>query len=113
MRWSAADIRIDLAYGETDHPIATLIIETPEGRLLVMGVPHWRDDRLEIGRVHVQAEWGFGPNSLGPRGIRALALLVMEKLDVRDLRLAGEIRTTGAGPGHRPRPFRFTRTLPP
>ncbi|WP_187830075.1 hypothetical protein [Siccirubricoccus phaeus] len=112
VRWTIREIEVELVASETEHPIATLLVATPADRLRLMGVPEWIGRRITLRRAHIQADHGFGPNSLGPAGMRHLALLVMEVLDVDELVLVGEIRTTGAGPGHRPRPYRFTRALP-
>jgi hypothetical protein len=112
MEWSADDISIDIVDHDTDHPIACVLIATPMGRLTLMGVPEWTGDRMLVRGVHIQSDGRLGPNRLGPAGVRRLAILVMESLHVRELVVVGEIRTTGAGPGHRPRPLRFTRTLP-
>ena len=52
-------------------------------------------------------------NMFGYRRLRWLAQAVMEVMDVDELRIEGEVRTTGAGPGHRPRALRFARAVRP
>src|SRR5688572_15532007 len=96
LRWTAEDIRFDLVREVTDHPVVTIAIDTPAGRLRLMAVPEWTGDRVLLRRAHVQADAGLGPNSLGLAGLRHLARLVMEKAHVRELVIVGEIRTTGA-----------------
>src|SRR5688500_18121847 len=56
--------------------------------------------------LHVHAP---GANAIGPGNLRSLAEVVMERLDFDALEIEGALRTTGASPGRRPRPLRFTR----
>lgn len=59
-----------------------------------------------LSRLHIR---GAGPNAVGPTALRALARDVMDWLDVDELRIEGATRTSGAGPGHDPRPLIFRR----
>jgi hypothetical protein len=59
-----------------------------------------------LRQLHVQ---GPGANAIGPGNLRSLAEVVMERLDFDALEIEGALRTTGASPGRRPRPLRFTR----
>ena len=55
-----------------------------------------------LSGVHVQ---GSGPNTVGSGVLLMLAREVRRWLGVDELRVEGATRTTGAGPGHEPRPF--------
>jgi hypothetical protein len=59
-----------------------------------------------LSQCHFQ---GSGANTVGIRLLRMLAQIVMERIDVDELRIEGASRTTGAGPGHDPRPLVFRR----
>ena len=50
---------------------------------------------------------GSGPNTVGPTVLRSLAREVRSWLGVDELRIEGATRTTGASPGHDPRPLIF------
>jgi hypothetical protein len=93
---------------DTSDPVVTLQFAVPGGALPIMGEPE------EIGRVlivkgtHVIAR-GFEPNEVGIANLRMIAEAIMRKFGYDEIRVEGEIRTTGANKGHRPRPFRFSR----
>lgn len=72
-----------------------------------MAEPEELGRTLVLRRFHMQAQ--AGANSLGPGNLRLLADLVMERMDYDELVVEGAFRTTGANPGHRPRPRRFAR----
>lgn len=72
-------------------------IEVIAVALLESRVPVLRDP-------HVQ---GGGRSTLGHAELRRLADAVKGRLDVDELRVEGAIRTSGAGPGRRPRPLVF------
>lgn len=71
-----------------------------------MGVVALNDRAIALTETHVA---GLTPGRLGAAGLRRLMQKVIESLDVDQIIVAGAVRTTGARPGHRPRPFRFTR----
>ena len=54
--------------------------------------------------VHIQ---GPGAHLLGAASLRELVNVVKEIIDVDTIYVEGEIRTTGANPGRRPRPLIF------
>jgi citrate lyase beta subunit len=110
--WRAADIRIEIVGDATDHPIVTATIETPQGTILVMGAAAAIGRALVLTKLHIHGE-DVRRNMFGYRRLRWLAQAVMEVMDVDELRIEGEVRTTGAGPGHRPRPLRFARAVRP
>jgi hypothetical protein len=61
-------------------------------------------DILMLRNLHVD---GTMANQFGPGQLRALARFVKEALGVRERRIDGAIRTTGASPGRRPHPLVF------
>jgi len=63
-------------------------------------------DTVVIAELHVE---GPGPGTAGIAILRSTARLVMEHFDVRELRVEGARRTSGAGPGRIPGPFRLRR----
>ena len=65
------------------------------------------DGKIMVARgVHIQ---GPGKNRLGWPKLRGLAEDLMEKLELDELRIEGATRTSGAGPGRKPRPRVFRR----
>ncbi len=57
-----------------------------------------------LRNVHVQ---GSGANSVGPARLIRLCRPVREPLGVQELRVEGATRTSGSGPGRRPRALVF------
>ena len=105
-------VEFELIAEATEHPVATLRAKLGRGAVALRGEPVGDGSTLVVRGAHVQGE-GFGPIDLGPAKLRALAAALMEMLDVDELVVEGEVRTTGAGPGRRPRRLRFTRRLRP
>lgn len=64
------------------------------------------DGRAVLKDFHID---GPGPRALGLARLRAIVLKVMEHFDVEVLEIQGFRRTTGAVPGHVPRPLVFRR----
>jgi hypothetical protein len=108
--WSAADIVIVLSADDTDDPVVTAEIKTPAGTLRLMAEPEWPGRVLILHGCHMHGE-DVGPNAFGWRELRWLAAAAMEVLDVDEIRVEGEVRTSGANPGRRPRPLRFARKI--
>jgi hypothetical protein len=52
-----------------------------------------------LTKCHVQ---GAGANTVGPAALRRLIRAAKEYFDVDELRIAGALRTSGAGPGRIP-----------
>ena len=106
--WRKRDISFVLDDEAADHPVATLRIATPAGRLFAMA------NILAIGRsilvagLHVHGERDFA-NRVGAANLLVLVQAFMEVMDVDELVVAGGIRSTGAKPGKTPRHIRFTR----
>ncbi len=110
--WTAADIRIELVTDITDDPVVTAEIVTPAGTLRAMAEPERNGRTLILHGYHMHGE-DIGPNEFGARQLRWLAQAAMEMFDVDEIRVEGEVRTSGANPGYRPRPLRFTRKIRP
>lgn len=108
MVWSAADIVIDLDNDLTDGSVATVTVTTPDGTLVVMAVVDILG-RLGMFRdIHLHGVT-LGANEFGLRRLRWVARAMMEAFDLDEAVIVGAARTSGAGPGHRPRPLRFAR----
>jgi hypothetical protein len=111
MVWRSDDITMfDLVAEQTDHPIATAWIQTPAGVIVVMAEVSLRDRTLCLRGMHIE---GPDPNTMGPANLRVLAEAVMERMNCDGIEIEGGTRSTGANPGRRPRPVRFTRRIGP
>lgn len=99
MRWHVVELEMESNYciallGNGKYEIKAGFFAEVEGR--------WACLR----RMDIQ---GSGANSLGLAALHELAQLVMELLDVDELRIEGSTRTSGAGPGRKPAPLVFRR----
>jgi hypothetical protein len=107
-RWPPSAVAFDMVMEDSSDPVVTIRFIVPGGALLIMGEPE------EVGRVlivkgtHIGAQ-GLKPNDVGIANLRMIAEAVMRTFDYDEIRVEGEVRTTGANRGHRPRPFRFFR----
>lgn len=110
--WTAADIRIDLSADDTDDPVVTAEIVTPAGTLRAMAEAERKGRVLIFHGFHMHGE-NIGSNQFGPANFLRLAQAVMEYFDADEIEIEGAIRTSGANPGHRPRPIRFARKIRP
>jgi hypothetical protein len=110
--WSAGQITFEVVVDETDDPVVTFTVVTPAGTLKAMAEPEWVGRRLVLRGFHIHGE-DVGPQEFGWRQLRWVADAALKELDLDELVIEGEIRTSGAGPGHRPRPLRFNRALRP
>jgi hypothetical protein len=106
MRWQPGDITFDIVAEETDHPVATVSFETPAGQIQVMAELKEEGRKLRLIGLHIQ---GATANAVGIANLRILANAVMDKMDYDVIEVEGAVRTTGAGPGRRPRRLRFAR----
>ncbi len=94
--------------GTSEGDILTVRIGTPDGVLVVMGEVEFRDRLVIVRGANIHAE-GLGPNAVGIANLRVAAAFVLKRIDCDEARVEGAIRTSGANPGHFPRPLRFTR----
>jgi hypothetical protein len=110
MRWRPDDITFDIIAEDTDHPVATVSFMTPVGEIRVIAELEQQGRTLRLIGLHIQ---GATANAIGTTNLRVLADAVMENMDYDAVEVEGAIRTTGAGPGRRPRRLRFTRRSGP
>jgi hypothetical protein len=113
--WSVDDISFELLYDMTDDPVVTLLFRTPVGQLMFTGEPVEMDGVLISRGTHVQ---DASVNAIGAANLMVIAQALiaqalMDRMDYNELIIEGAIRATGANPGRRPRPIRFTRHVRP
>ena len=108
--WSTADVSFEIVDNMTDDPVATLVVNTPAGRLTFMAELVQRGATLVVRGTHVQ---DVHPNAVGAANLMVIAHALMERMGFDGPEIEGAVRTTGANPGHRPRAFRFTRRVRP
>jgi hypothetical protein len=106
--WTAKDIRVELEEEVSDGRIFTVYLVTPAGTIKVMAEADGTPRYPIIRGVHIQGE-DVGPHDFGTVQLRWLVQAVMETMDLDGLVLEGNVRTTGANPGRRPRVLRFAR----
>jgi hypothetical protein len=108
--WTSGDIKFDdIDYDATDHPVVTIRMTTPSGLIEVMAEVAADGRALRLARLHVQS--AAEPNEIGYPNWRLVATMVMESMGYDEIIVEGAVRTTGASPGRRPRPIRFTRRI--
>jgi hypothetical protein len=107
--WSRTDVSFDIIADDTDDPVVTIRVATPAGELQIMAEVLEANDgkTLKLQGVHVHSD--AGPNAFGLSALRLIASIVMERMDYGEVIVEGAVRTTGAGPGRRPRALRFSR----
>jgi hypothetical protein len=106
--WQRAVLRFRLDDETTDHPVATLTIDTPAGRLFVMAEAVQSGRTMLLSGLHVHGEHTRA-NRIGAANLLVLIPAFMELMDVDELVVTGGTRTTGAHPGQTPRRIRFAR----
>jgi hypothetical protein len=80
--------------------------ETDRGAVSICAQARLARRRMVLAQTHID---GPGANQIGLAGLRALARIAMEELDVDEIVIEGAKRTTGAAPGRVPSPLRFRR----
>jgi hypothetical protein len=108
--WKTEDISFDFVDELTSDPIMTVLVSTPAGTLRFMAEPRMQGTTLVHGCVHAQDAHA---NTVGAANLRIVARALMERLSIDGLIIEGAVRTSGANPGRRPRPIRFTRGVHP
>jgi hypothetical protein len=97
--------RIELV--EQDGSTALLVFTIDDREVRILAEVAYDAHVLTLQRVHIE---GASANVLGSGGLYRLACAVMKELsDVHQIIVLGAIRTSGARPGHRPRPIVFER----
>jgi len=108
--WSASDITILLHDEMTDDPVVTAEIVTPDGVIWVMAEVQIASRAMTLTNLHTHGD-DVGGGEFGARNLMRLIQAVMEAIDVDETVVVGAVRTSGANPGRRPRPLRFTRKV--
>jgi NADH dehydrogenase FAD-containing subunit len=108
--WDVADISFEIVSDMTDDPVVTLLVQTPAGQLTFTAEPVENGDTLVARGTHVQ---DASTNAIGTANLMVIAQALMERMGYDGLVVEGALRTTGANPGRRPRPIRFTRHVRP
>ena len=107
MRWQPDELDwLGIENDGSEGDVITIRVGTPAGIVSVMGEVAIEGRPLVLRDVHIG---GAGPNSVGIANLRAIAEIVLERIDCDEARVEGVARTTGANPGHRPRVLRFAR----
>nr|WP_294531012.1 hypothetical protein [uncultured Rhodopila sp.] len=109
--WRRDQIRFNLEDDATDHPVTTLAVATPAGRLVVMATCFQSGRSMTLLGLHTHGET-FGANAIGAANLAVIAQAFMELMDLDELQVTGGIRTTGANPSRIPGRIRFTRRDP-
>lgn len=102
MAWTADQVSFELIVDDTDAPVATARIFTPDGEILVMADVAVNHGTMILTGLHMH-HVTVGANAIGPGNLRALARIVMKRLGYDEIIIEGGTRTTGAGKGRRPR----------
>ncbi len=112
MAWTIADLTwlgIDEAASGGD--VITITIGTPLGQVQIMGEAAFEmrgsRSQLIVRRAHIHSD--SGSNTIGVANLHTVAELILQKVDCDEARIEGAPRTSGANPGHTPRPLRYTR----
>ena len=104
--WAVDQITFEID-AETDGSIAVVDVSTPAGLIKICAELHVSGRTLQVTGLHVQSE--LGPNAIGLNALRVIAAAAMERMDFDAIEIEGAPRTTGANPGRRSKPLRFTR----
>jgi hypothetical protein len=91
---------------DEDGAVVEVRISTPRGPLTFIANVRLDGNVLILYDFHID---GPGPHSLGIGFLRRMADQVIAENGVDALEIQGFTRTTGAGRGRVPRPFRFAR----
>ena len=92
---------------EQNHDVIWLEYHSHTGQMIELianignSAGHLLLDKAHLG--------GAKPNQLGYTEIKLAVNLLLEVLNVDVLYFQGAVRTTGAKPGHLPRPFKFIK----
>ncbi|WP_420723157.1 hypothetical protein [Hwanghaeella sp. LZ110] len=101
------DIIVKYSEDMSAGDVVTLELQTPEGSLILMGnVTRFGRGVLLVEQVHIES---VGASPMNRKKLNVMAAVVMEELDVNTIEIQGAVRTSGANPGRRPKPFPFDR----
>ncbi|MDO1581476.1 hypothetical protein [Rhizobium oryzicola] len=110
MGWTEADVVIDVYFDPTlsEGDFLTLSISTPVGDIQVLGhVEFFEPGTLIFSDAHIA---GLTRNALGWAHLRQVMNIALERGGFDEIIIKGSSRSTGANPGHIPRPFRVSRS---
>jgi hypothetical protein len=99
------DVSIEIVYDASEGTVVTAHITVTGGTIELMGEVRETGRTLWLSGVHVVVRGG--PGLLTRPAMERIARRVMKEMEYDEIVVAGAARTTGARPGHRPRPFRF------
>ena len=105
--WRPDEVIFDIVAEGTDDPVISVSITTPAGVFEIMAECIDEGRTLRLKEAHIQSEALDRTINIGV--LRSVAEIAMERMDYDELIIEGSPRTTGARPGHRPRPLRFLR----
>lgn len=114
MSWSVEDLTGGgIEDADSDGDLLTIVVGTPVGLVHIMADVTFenRGRRLVLKGAHMHSEGG--PKSIGIANLRVLADFILAKVNCDEAIVEGAPRTTGANPGHLPRPIRFARRTGP
>lgn len=107
MEWSENDVTFEIYGDMSEDDVVALIVSTPVGIITIIAEFEFVSDRLLImRRAHVS---GLEGNSLGYGRLRQIMNVALQIGKYDEIVIEGGNRTTGANPGHQPRPLRFRR----
>jgi hypothetical protein len=106
--WRVEDVSFRLSEDESDHPVVTMVIDTPVGNVFVMAEPIQVGQAMTLQGLHVHGET-TAANDIGAANLRLVIAAFMEEYDLETLVVAGGLRSNGEGSGRTPRALRFTR----
>lgn len=107
-KWRVEDIAIAIVDEVSEGEVVTISVAVSGVTLFIMGEIVEDGERLVVRGAHVSSR-DVNPNGVGAANLRRIARAVMEVGDYDEITVEGAPRTTGARPGHRPRPLRFAR----
>lgn len=107
-------IALEIDDSGTDDPIVTLNIVTTIGTIKIMAAPSQAIASNERGLIlenaHIQSDVGT-PNAFGPANLIRICAAICKDYGYDYIEVKGNLRTTGANPGRRPRSVRYPRRL--
>jgi len=108
--WTKDDIVITVKDDLSEDNVITAMIDTPDGKVWVMGEVTFEGSRLEIRGLHIHGD-DVGANEYGVKRLRWLANAIMELVDCDEIIVEGATRASGAAKGNLSRPVRFPRKV--
>jgi hypothetical protein len=111
-RWTQQEIAVSFLDEMCEGSVVAIQADIDGVTIKILGEVVDGTDPMVVMGVHVSSS-GVAANEIGMANLYTLAQRVMEVGDYDEIVVEGAVRTTGANPGHKPRPFRFTRNRDP